>query len=344
MKLKKEYIILVVIIIALVLYLALNSGNDNDSNLPRPDKIEAAKINRIVISKADKTTELDKKDETWFIEPSGFKADKAKATNMVNALADIQLSALVSESGNYQRYGLAPDERISVKAYSGGKEVRSMDIGKAAPTYQHTFVKLAGDPKVYHAMGQINSTFDQSIEALRDKTIFDVDKKNIKTITFKKGDQTLALTRKEVPVEKPEPPAVESKDEKENAGAETETKAESQSENPPPEIQWQNEEGQAMDKGTVDRLISGIAKLSCDGFVQEGEEEKLQNPEWTVTFNDGQKDYTLSVYANDDEKATQMTATASTVDYAFVLKKYRVDRFEKAIKTLLGTGEEQNQQ
>ncbi len=328
MKLKKEYIILIVLIVGLVFYLTMRSANDNDGELPRPEKLESARIDRLVLVKDSNKIELDKKDDQWILEKSGYRADNTKAQKMVDALADLTLTALVSESSSYERYGLSANEKTLVKAYIDGKAVRQINVGKAAPTYQHTFVLLEGDPNVYHARGQIENTFDVTVDSLRDKTVFDIDKETIGAITFRKGEETLTLAKKEIPAEKPEG----------DAGPDSDKTGETPP--PTPEIQWQKPDGQAVDKAKVEGLIGTIAKLNCDGFVNEKEDKELGQAAWTVTFNAGDKEYNLSAFAKASEDADQMPATASTVAYPFYLKKWRVDKFEKSIKELLGIQEE----
>lgn len=330
MKLKKEYIILIVVIIALVLYLTLRSANDNNGELPQPEKLESAKIDRLVMVKGSDKIELDKKDDQWIIESSGYRADNEKVKKMVTALADLTLTALVSESGNYTRYGLNADDKCLVKAYIDGKTVRQINIGKAAPTHQHTFVLLEGDPKVYHARGQIEKTFDFSDDALRDKTIFDVDKDSIASITFSKGGQELTLTKKEVVKEAPQPPAEDK----------AETSAEASPTPTPTEIQWQAPDGEAVDKNKVDQLLGKIAQLKCDGFGDEKTAQQFTDAVWNVRFKTASDEYTLSAFAKENEDADQVPATASSATYAFYLKKWRIDQFETSIMELMGIKEE----
>lgn len=331
MKLKKEYIILIVVIIALVLYLSLRSANDHNGELPQPGKLESGKINRIVMVKGSDKIELDKKDDQWIIESSGYRADNDKVKKMVDDLANLTLTALVSESGNYERYGLNANDKRLVKAYIDGKTVRQVNIGKAAPTFQHTFVLLEGDPKVYHARGQIEKTFDFTADTLRDKTVFEVDKDTITSITFAKGDQQLTLTKKEVAKEAPQDAPKD----------DAEAKAEASPTPTPTETQWQTPDGETVDKNKVDQLLGKIAKLDCDGFVDETKEQKFGDANWNVSFKTASDEYTLSAYAKESEDADQMPATASSVKYAFYLKNWRVNQFEKAIMELMGIKEEE---
>ncbi|MBT8339405.1 MAG: DUF4340 domain-containing protein [Desulfatitalea sp.] len=325
MKFKKEYLILIIAIAALALYLTLRSQGQHDGNLPQPTAVEKLDIDRIAFSVKDKPAIiLVKKDEHWQIEPQGYPADDVKVKNMVNASADLKLTALASESENYVRYDLTKDKQISVKAFADGKIVREFFIGKAAPTFQHTFVLLAGDANVYHARGQLGRTFEQSIENLRDKTIFDVDKTRISEVVLKKGDAALKLVKKEI---LPEP---EKKDEANEVQTEPET--------PPvaPEIQWHNADGQAVENSAVDSLLGDIARMDCDAFLEKETQDRQDDTAWSITFKDDEGQYTLTIHAPADDAAGKFPATASSSPYTFELNKTRVERWEKELNKLLG--------
>lgn len=330
MKLKKEYIILIIIIVGLVLYLTTRSANHGPDELVQPAAVDKVQIDRLVLDvRENAPLELVRKDEKWLVEPQGYPADDIKVKNMVNAVADLKLTALVSESKNYERYDLTPESKITVTAYAGGNEVRKVDIGKAAPTFQHTFVLLAGNPNVYHARGQIGRTFDYTVDTIRDKSVFDLDRTLVSSITVQKGDATLSMNRKE----KPKEPAADGQDAK---PADTPP--------PAPEYEWQGADGQVVDMGAVEQLMGAIARMDCDGYLADDAKQTLADPMFTISFKDDQREYTLSVYAANTDTAETYPAAASTNAYAFELKKNRVDRIEKPLNKLLGieTSEKEN--
>ncbi|MBI5062936.1 MAG: DUF4340 domain-containing protein, partial [Desulfatitalea sp.] len=343
MKLKKEYILLALVVVALVLYLTLRSANHDEEDLPQPVKIEIAKINRLVVTdKENPPVELVKKDEKWFIEPQGYAADSVKAKNMVNAVAELDLTALVSESKNYDRYELTPKTRINIQAFGdGGTPLRAFDIGKAAPTFQHTFVVMDGDPKIYHARGQLRNTFEQNVEALRDKTIFDVDKESINALTIQKEGKRLAVTKvmppkEEAPAATPMPSPEASKEASATATpTPTATPAE------PPAPKWQAADGQELDKAEVERILGALARLQCDSYLDDAAKAKQTQGQAlaTLTFKNDQGEYTLSVFPKEAEKADKVPALASTTPYGFVLNEYRLKEIEKTINKLLGIEE-----
>ncbi len=340
MKLKKEYIVLTLVVVALVVYLTTRSANHDQEDLPQPAKLEAAKINRLVITdKENPPVELVKKDEKWFIEPQGYRADSVKAKNMVNAVAELDLTALVSESKNYERYELTPKTRINVQAFGeGGARLRAFDIGKPAPTFQHTFVTLAGDPRIYHARGQLRGTFEQDVEALRDKSIFEADKESIASLTIQKDGKTLTATRVTPPAPEVQATATPSP---EASPAASPSPAPSATPTPPPEPQWQSADGQTLAKADIERIIGAVAHLQCDSYLDDAAKAKLTQgqPLAVITFKNDQGEYTLSVFPKAEEKADKVPALASTSAYGFLLNEYRLKEIERAIDKLLGIKE-----
>ena len=315
MKAKIEYILLLLVIAGLVIYLALRSADRTHFELPSPPSINNSEIDRLVVSKKGQAIELARKDDQWFIEPQGYPADNIKVKNMVNAAADLRITALVSESGNYARYDLGEDKSIGVKLFVDGKEQRRFDIGRTAPTYQHTFVKLADDPNIYHARGTLQQTFDQSIENLRDKTVLRFDKSSISSIAIRKGEQAVTLTKGKPP--------------------ETQPKAETPQGKEADPSQWRTEDGRVVDTAAVDRLLSTMCELKCDSFIDDAAKKENQKPSLTLNFKSDQKTRSLSIFSTENEKAERVSARSSDSAYDFEFLESRVQTFEKQVDKLL---------
>lgn len=323
MKLKKEYLVLLLVIAALCAYLVTRSKDQTHFELPQLVEVESQKINRLEISKGDNTIELNKKDDQWTIGPKAYAADSIKVKNMVKAAADLKVTALVSESGNYERYDLTDDKKVRVRAYAGKETLRDFDIGRQAPTYQHTFIKLADNPKVYHARGTIDDTFNKTMDELRDETVLAYEKDDITMLTLSKGKQTLTLSKKEVPVEKQKPPGEDTSNEKK------------EEEQPKTEIQWKDSKDKEILKADVDLLIDDFAKLKCDDYLEDNARDGLKDPLWTVALKSDKGEYTLSVFEKENEESIEYPAISSGSPYAFILHKNRVETFEKHMDKLV---------
>jgi hypothetical protein len=318
MKFKKEVVILLLVIAALTAYLFLRSEDHTHFKLPRLQTVESKKIDRMLITKGNRNVELRKEDEQWVIGPKAYAADGVAVKNMVRAAADLTFTALVSESKSYERYGLADAQKIHVEAFAGKEKVRDFFVGRRAPTHQHTFVELAGNPDVYHARGTIDNTYDRTIDELRDEIVLKYDKDDISAVTLNRGDQSATLTRK---VKTPE--------------KEPDAKADQASKSAKPQIQWVDQDGNTVNTTDVNQLIDQFSNLKCEGYMDDDAKEKLKEPLWTVTLKSDQKAHQLSLYDKEGKESTTYPALSSGSPYAFRLPQRRVETFEKSMERLL---------
>lgn len=319
---KKEYLILIAVILALGAYLFLQDKNQTHFKLPEAPAMESAKTDLIQIIQAGRTIDLKRKDDRWFIQPEGFPADGTMVKNMLKAAEDLKITALVSESANYERYDLSEDKKTTVKLSAGDTLQREFEIGRAAPTFQHTFVKLTGDANVYHAKGSLNNTFNSDPANLRDKIVLTYDQAAITSIDLQNGDQKVTLLKKEIPPEQKPP------EENEEKAAETKP--------PATKTVWQTSDGGAVDQTTVERLLGSFSHLQCDGFVADKSKADFKAPAWQLVFQTGQETYTLAAKAKEGETDSHVEAISSASDYVFKLLPGRAENFEKQLNKVMG--------
>ena len=318
MKIKKEYFILAGVMVALILYLVLHRSNRTHYKLPDITKVSGKKISKLEVGKADKTLVLNKKDNTWYIDPKGYPADSDKVKNMLDVIEKLTLTALVSESKNYVRYDLTGDKKITVKAWHGKTLSREFDIGKAANTYQHTFVRLATDSNVYHARGDFRRKFDQTVDTLRNKTVLSYTQKDIREITLSHEKKSITLTQKQVS---------EQEDKKKDTQNTT-------SEKPETTIVWQDAEGKTVDKEWVNRLLSFLNPLECETYINDAKKDDLKDPIFSLTLK-GDKEYWLSVFDKKDNDTKTYPAISSENDYPFLLSESQVESIKSKIEDIM---------
>ena len=161
MKRKAETIVLVLVIAALTAYLVLKKTERTHYRLPELPGIEKEDITRVTIRKGDSEFTLKRDGDRWRILPEGYPVDGAVMDRMLDSIGGLRLTAMASASENYAVYGLQEGECVQVTAFKGEDLLLSIGIGKAAPSYRHTFVKLTDDNRVYHAEKNLRSFFRQ---------------------------------------------------------------------------------------------------------------------------------------------------------------------------------------
>ena len=313
MKHTKEYAVLAVIIAALGLYLFLRDTDRTTHTLPDLQALKAQDITRIEIGKADQTVVLTRSNDQWQVSPGDHPADQAKVERMLDVLADLDVTALVSETRNYARYELDDEHRIQVAAYRDGDIARKLGIGKAADTMRHTHVVLSDDPNVYHARGSFRNDFDQTVANLRDKTVLAFDSGDVKTFTVESGEITLSVKKTErAPLEQRE---------EDPATAEGEEAA---------PTQWQTDDGRVLDDARVDRLLDSLSGLRCRTYLSDRSSDAFGEPAYRIRIEADETAW-LDIFAPQEETATEVPATSSLRADPFTLADFDVEPIEEFI-------------
>ena len=309
MKVKKEYIILILIIIALCVYLFMRSSDRTLYQLPELDGLKQSEINKIEISKDGNSYILKKKDDQWYLEPAGYPADKNKVNAMLNVFEALTLTALVSESKDYNRYDLHPEKRITVKAWQAETLRRNFDIGKAASSFRHTFVKLNGDSRVFHARDDFRGKFDFTVDNLRDKTVLFFRTTDIQEVQVIRDQASVKLVRSEVPI-KP----VGSQQEKADTALAAAVK-----------FEWQSSDGKKGNDQKLNRLLTTLGSLKCADYINNRRKDAFSAPIYAVKLK-GARDYQLDIFAKLQKDDENYPAVSSASDYPFFLSDSQVQQ------------------
>lgn len=309
MKIKKEYIVLAAVIVALSAYLLTRQTDRAQYTLPDIPEVSAKDLTRLEINTPEHTVILRREEDRWRIEPQGHPAAESKVRQMLEPIENLTLTALVSESQEYSRYELDPEHEITVKAWDGDTLKREVAIGKSAPSFRHTFVSLAGDPRVYHARGNFRSAFEPGADQLRDKTVLEFAASDIHTIRLAGKDDALTLVRSEVPIE--------------SEGADAGRKPESVD----AEIVWKTEDDRTADSEKIDRLLGTLALLECERFLEDRRGLDLQQPLYVLELSGLTQTYKLEIFPqleSEEGSPVEYPATSSEVEDPFVLPEWRV--------------------
>jgi len=303
MKVKKEAVILAVVIIGLSFYLVLHQGDKTHYTLPVIAQVVEGDISKIEVFKPDGTLTLNREGDRWILSPEGYPAEESKVKSMLDVISGLTLTALVSESKSYERYDLEEGKKITVKAWAGETLERSFDIGKAAPSYSHTFVKIAGDPRVYHARSNFRGRFDQTVDKLRDRSALSFQTAEIQGVRVEKGEMALTLVRQSVPVE------VSAAQE---GGAEAPKEAWI--------VEGQEEERQ-VHGSKVDKLLATLSSLKCSAYVDGKTKGDFSNPLYSVELK-GTENYKLDIFEKMSTEEKRHPAVSSQNDFPFFLSDY----------------------
>ena len=318
MKLKKEYVILALLVVGLCLYLYFQKTNRTHYRMPDIPQIDGKGVSRIEIKSPDATVFLTKADDKWTIGEKAYPADPDKVKRMIEDVEKMSVTALVSESKNYFRYDLNDEKKISIKMWTGKELCRSFDLGKTAPTYQHTFIKLADNPNVYHARGNFRNTFDLTIDDMRDKTALSFDPSIIWKIGITKDGQKMIATQKPIPATE--------KDNQQTAKTDSQKGKE--------EMVWQTQDGKPLDKSKINRLLDSLSKLKCREYITGREKTDFKDPIWAISL-EGLTKHSLSIFPKGSKDAKNHPAVSSGNDYPFELSDYTRKNITSVMEELM---------
>ncbi len=310
MKGKKEIIILAAIIVAVVAYLVLRPTDRTTYSLPMLSEITKNEITRIEMISAEKSIVAHREGDNWFVGPKDFPADVEKIDQMLNTISKLTLTALVSESKNDQRYDLNPEKRIQVKASNGDGVLREFNVGKVADTFRHTFVKMAGDDKVFHAKDNFRERFEATVDQLRNKQVMAFKVDEIKSFKITKDKTTAEFKKKE---------AIKEVKKEDNPAQENAKKSEKS------DVEWITQQGENADASKINTFLRTLADLQCKAYLDPSGDGSLENPVVTIALF-GDKPYEISIYTALEKKQEEdalWPATSSENNYPFILAEWK---------------------
>jgi len=304
MKIKKEYLVLGVIILALAIYLYQRSTDRTQYTLPAVPALAAADISKIQLTRAAETVVILRKDGRWLVDPPGYPVEPRLAQEILDTLSGLTLTALVSESKNYALYELDDAKKVNVKAWHNDQLKRDFDVGKAAPSFRHTFVRLAGDERVFHGQDNFSFRFRTPIDDLRDKTV----------LAFNRPDlQEIRITRNGVPITLVRTPA----------------RAEAPAAGPAAASAWQSSDGRPVNGDAVEAFLGELSNLQCDGFIDDRDKTAFSQPVYSVALK-GPQEHVLDLFLPvGGEEGKDYPAVSSASAYPFHLTEDHARRLMK---------------
>jgi hypothetical protein len=163
--------------------------------VPELDALSTREIETLEITQPGGVVTLTRSGENWRIEPEGYRVDPAVIVRMLDSAADLQLTELVSVTGNYSRYGLDEPSRIRVTVFKKDKMLRRFDLGTRSPSYNHTFIRIDGDDRVFQTPGNPRESFGLTKEDLRDRVVLLFDPVAITDISARGAGWTVHLAK-----------------------------------------------------------------------------------------------------------------------------------------------------
>jgi hypothetical protein len=162
------------------------------------DKLDTIKIKRMdgIGDKAKpESYTLKKKGDKWRMsEPVDYKVVQSTVESMTRTLSELRIVDVISEKKEkHGKFAVTDKGGIEVVALSGKDTLAHLILGNARNGF--TFARLPKKDTVYRLKGSFRFNFDKAARMVREKEITKFDIKNLKKITFKKGEESLTFIK-----------------------------------------------------------------------------------------------------------------------------------------------------
>src|SRR5688572_8548228 len=191
---------LVLVLAGLVGYIYYLDRQPADADTAKEKPFAAVKaddIEEVQITASDDATRVKKSGTAWsIVEPVQAEADASELSSITGSLASLEVRRVVDEKpADLKGFGLEParmDVRFKVKGQAAEHRVL---LGDKTATGGDLYAKLADSPRVFLVAAHLESSFNKSTFALRDKAILKVDRQKADGLEVTAGATQLAFTK-----------------------------------------------------------------------------------------------------------------------------------------------------
>jgi len=160
---------------------------------PKLISVDAKQIEGIVLAKpGSDPIELAKLADSWtIVKPTPMPADQDAVSMLTGSLATLNADRLIDEHpASLNEFGLTnPPVEIDV-TLKGGKTTKLL-LGSDTPAGTGTYAKLASDPKVYTLPTYTKTSFDKTVNDLRDKRLLTFNQDKLTSVAVTGKGQTV---------------------------------------------------------------------------------------------------------------------------------------------------------
>lgn len=168
---------------------------DASSKTPPAPKLISVDANNIedirLVKSGAEPIELAKLANTWTItKPAAMGADQDAVSMLTGSIAMLNADRMIDDHpSNLADFGLTmPSEEIDI-TLKGGKTTKLL-LGSDTPASTGIYAKLESDPKVYTVATYLKSSFDKSVNDLRDKRLLTFNQDKLTGVSISAKGQT----------------------------------------------------------------------------------------------------------------------------------------------------------
>ncbi|MDA3939882.1 MAG: DUF4340 domain-containing protein, partial [Spirochaetia bacterium] len=261
-------------IIILGLYLIFNNTGKMNYTIPKFSPLETQTITYIEIKSLADTIKLYSDNGVWKITPSNLRIEPSKVAEMLLFLENPDFIDMVSDTNNYQNYGLDEGEFINITANTEKNNIknpiRELYIGDLNVSSKFAFIRRADNNSVFTTGANIKKLFDTTEKDLIDKTILDIDTNKIDKIEL---------------IEKEKKNTINKSVDSDNKDV------------------WKTVSGLTLDTKAMDQSLRYLVNSRFDSYTETAGNNTNSNI-FTITLYEGDRAHNLSIMTKGEKSYT----------------------------------------
>jgi Domain of unknown function (DUF4340) len=196
---KKNLYILVGVLAVLVViaYFLMNRPGEADISTANSQLlvvVDSLTVDKIEITSPANKVVLAKKGGEWFlIAPVDYRANQSSVTAMIHQLKNLTVKEIVSTNPGKRQIFQVDSTGTLVKIFQGGQEHAAIVVGKRGQNFAETYVRKEELNDVAIVDGSLTFAFNKAVKDWRDKTVVNVPKESITTISYQYPGETYSL-------------------------------------------------------------------------------------------------------------------------------------------------------
>jgi len=162
--------------------------------------VDPGAVTRIVIEGPEGRTVLEKVQDLWRLtEPVDYPAEPELVRTTLTLLTGLTSEGVISTNPDKAALFDVDDAhalKVALYEAAGADPKVRLVVGKLAPGFTHTYVKMGGGPAVHQVPGALRFQLEREATAWRDKTVLAFDPAAIEGLTLA-GASTVTVRRGE---------------------------------------------------------------------------------------------------------------------------------------------------
>ncbi len=196
---KNIYVLLgVFALLIVVAYFMMNRPGENDISIGNSQSlvdVDSVAVDKIEIKSPKSAATLEKKGAEWSLsEPLVYRANQSSVTSLIHQIKNLAVKEIVSSNPEKRPIFQVDSTGTLVKVFQGGQIHAAFIVGKLGQSYSETYVRKEQSNDVAVVDGSLAVWFNKAVRDWRDKTILNVPKETIKTISYQYPGESFSLS------------------------------------------------------------------------------------------------------------------------------------------------------